>query len=269
MRILNILSQFTGKLSKVYIPIPLRRPLYTVFAALYGLNLKEVEYDLSFYNAFSEFFSRNLKLGNRPIEGDFVCPADSLLIDAGEVQSHKLIGIKGCDYTVDDLFGGENISKSFSFGSFFNYYLAPGDYHHVHSPVSGQIIKRIYIPGSLYPVSKLFVRIFSDLYVRQERVITVIRDCNQKLCAVIMVGAYNVGSMGLSYEPEFLTNHSLGVVRKEIKEYPEPKDIEVGARLGTFYLGSTVVVITESQIDFNQLAISLGSKVRYGQMVQR
>ena len=83
-----------------------------------------------------------------------------------------------------------------------------------------------------------------------------------------MVGAFNVGSIGLIYEPDFLTNQPGSEIQKNVREYAEGMEINVGDRLGTFYLGSTVVIVTESTFDFNKLTMHLGSKVRYGQMVQ-
>jgi phosphatidylserine decarboxylase len=267
VRILNLVSLLVGVLSLVPIPYFLRKSIFGLFSSIYNLNLDEAEHEASYYSNFANFFTRNLKSNIRPIAKGFVVPADSQLIDAGQITDEVMLGIKGCRYSIKELIGSDIDSSRFKVGSFFNYYLAPGDYHHVHSPVSGKIVKRIYIPGNLYPVTKTFTKIFSDLYARQERVINIIKGQDDNLYCVILVGALNVGSISLEYDSNFRTNLLIRSKAKTITNFPNAFSIEAGQRLGTFYLGSTVVVLTDKVIDLQNLKVELGSKVKYGMEV--
>lgn len=267
VRILNLLSYFSGTLSRVYLPVFLRKPLYSIFSAIYKLNIDEAEFNLEYYTSFADFFTRNLKSGLRAVGSGLVNPADSRLIDAGAITNYTMIGIKGCYYSVPELLASEESGRDFQSGSFFNYYLAPGDYHHVHSPVSGTILKNIYVPGRLFPVTETFVKLVPNLYAQQERVVNIVRGDKGEMYAVVLVGAFNVGSIGLEYDKEFRANSLIGKKDIAIKEYHNGIAIRAGDRLGTFYLGSTVVVVSSEKFDLNVLENPVGSKVRYGEAV--
>ncbi len=267
MRISNLLSYINGQLASLYIPKTLRKPIFLAFSGFYGVNLSEIGDEISSFRSFKDFFTRSLKAGSRKVSFGFVSPADSLFIDGGEIDNQRMIGVKGCSYNVPELLGDEHVSSEFIDGSFFNFYLAPGDYHHVHSPVSGKIVHRVYIPGSLYPVSKLFVSLFSDLYVRQERVVTIIEDDEDRLFAIVMVGAFNVGSMGLAYEGDFLSNKMGSGRAIDSRKIVPPIEISKGDKIGTFYLGSTVVLLSSVRLDFNELKIEIGNSVKFGNTV--
>lgn len=266
MRILNLISALTGLLSKLYLPVILRYPSFVIFARLYGINLDEVELPLDRYRNFAEFFTRNLKIGCRNLGHGLLIPADSLLIDAGVIDHNRMIGIKGCNYSIPELIISTYAASQFLSGTFFNYYLAPRDYHHVHSPISGKIVKRIYIPGNLYPVTKTFVSFFSDLYARQERVVLIIEGEDENKYALVMIGAFNVGSIGLEYDKNFRSN-KLEISKSEEIYYHDAIIIKAGEKLGTFYLGSTVVLISSNKINLADLNIKVGSKVKYGESI--
>jgi len=52
-------------------------------------------------------------------------------------------------------------------------YLAPGDYHRIHSPIDWSVAERRHFPGTLYPVNKTAVTLIPSLFVANERVVSV------------------------------------------------------------------------------------------------
>ena len=78
------------------------------------------------------------------------------------------------------------------------------------------------------------------LFAVNERVTTLLETAHGRI-AVVMVGATNVGSIRLAYE-DFVTN------RGAPGRHWRHRDLAIarGAHLGTFELGSTVVLLVEN-----------------------
>ena len=76
---------------------------------------------------------------------------------------------KGIDYSVSELvFGDASPAPGFSADWFTTVYLAPHNYHRVHSPVSGTIKQMRYIPGELWPVNKPAVNYVLNFLSKQD-----------------------------------------------------------------------------------------------------
>lgn len=100
-------------------------------------------------------------------------------------------------------------------------YLSPGDYHRVHSLVSGQIKKCTRIAGTTNLPVKPALTSVSPVLMTNERLI--IEYCNPQLPTMVLVGATNVTS--------------------RIKPLVKGGKVNVGQELALFELGSTVVCI--------------------------
>lgn len=241
----NTVSFLAGRIAACPIPLCFRRMLFGWFARRYGAHLDEAEKDINDYRSFAELFIRNLRQGARPIGSGIVSPVDGLLQDHGRIERDRILQVKGRDYSVFDLLQDRGLSQSFLGGYFITLYLAPGNYHHIHAPVDGTITEMLHIGGTLWPVNNWSVNNIEGVFVRNERVITVISsDCGK--VAVVKVGAFNVGSISLDYD-ELRTNqnplHGCGLIAH--RRYELAKPILRGMRIGTFNLGSTVVLLFE------------------------
>ena len=154
---------------------------------------------------------------------------------------------KGIDYSVSELvFGDSTPTPGFSADWFTTVYLAPHNYHRVHSPVSGTITQMRYIPGELWPVNKPAVNYVPKLFCRNERLVFTIETPKGKVHAV-MVGALNVARMVTDHWPSLVT-HSMvkATAGKMLEKTNVTIDIKAGDELGTFMLGSTVVLVFET-----------------------
>ncbi|KAG6541833.1 hypothetical protein Mapa_016849 [Marchantia paleacea] len=128
-------------------------------------------------------------------------------------------------------------------------YLGPGDYHRIHSPSDWDVFYRRHFYGRLYPVNERAVRTIKNLYVVNERVVLEGR-WSQGFMAMAAVGATNVGSIELKFEPELKTNIpkvGLSLATINSRTYGENGlKVKAGEEVAVFNLGSTVVLVFEA-----------------------
>jgi phosphatidylserine decarboxylase len=247
----NRLSRLVGRIVHARLPGPLARRLVRWFAGTYQIDVDVAGRPIEEYPSIGHFFVRDLREGLRPIEGDFVSPVDGVLRNFGPVLDGRLEQIKGKTYTL----------LSF-LGDWFNLYLSPQDYHHVHSPVGGSITRSVHIPGKLWPVNDWSLQNVDDLFSINERVVTYVQG-SFGLVAVVMIGATNVGKISVSYD-SFISN-TFGTQAPASRNYDPAVPIAAGDRLGTFHMGSSVVVLVEpGHLDLARVRLERGKKVHYG-----
>lgn len=260
-------SRGMGWFSRLPLPRPLRDPLYRTFSWKYGVNLSELDRPLAEFHRFDDFFCRPLPDGARQIalgEDVLVSPCDGVLSGQGIADGGLCIHAKGQDYTLAGLLQDDAAAKRFIGGYFTTLYLAPHNYHRVHSPLTGSITGFRHIPGARYPVNPLSVRTVPRLFMRNERLVTYLRTDFGEIAAV-MVAATGVGNMTVSYEPGI--NTIAGGPDRGACIYEHEKPIGKGDELGMFHLGSTVILLFEpgrAQID-----APTGTAVRLGQRLGR
>jgi phosphatidylserine decarboxylase len=261
----NHLSRFIGRLVHARLPQPVARRLVRWFAETYQIDVDAAGKELQHYPSIGHFFTRDLREGLRPIEGDFVSPVDGVLRNYGAIADGRLEQIKGKTYTLSRFLGDAEFARRYENGAFFNLYLSPQDYHHVHSPVSGKIVRSVHIPGKLWPVNDWSLANVDELFSINERVVTYI-ECAYGLVAAVMIGATNVGKISVVYDT-FISN-AAGTTKTVTRTYDPPIDIAAGARLGTFHMGSSVVMLIEpGRLDVERVRLKAGTKVQYGAAV--
>ena len=224
------------------------------FVAKYGVDMNEAaDPDLGSYRSFNDFFTRPLKPGARPLAAaDFICPVDGAISQFGAIDDHHILQAKGHRFTTTELVGGDPaLAGQFRHGSFANLYLSPKDYHRLHMPCDGKLIRMIYVPGALFSVNPVTARGVPNLFARNERVVCVFESADHGPFAMVLVGATIVGSIATAWH---------GVVNpKRTGRLAEWRyaDREIvlakGAELGRFLLGSTIVMLfRQNAIVFNQ-----------------
>ena len=248
----------------VHAPLPpfLSRRLVHLFAKSYQIDVDAAGKPLHEYPSVGHFFIRDLREGLRPVESDLVSPVDGTLRGFGQVVDGRIEQVKGKTYTLRRFLGEDANAARFDGGTYFNLYLSPQDYHHVHSPVGGKIVRSVHVPGKLWPVNDWSLANVEELFSINERVITFI-ESRYGLVAVVMIGATNVGKISVVYD-SFISNMA-GTPRTVIRDYQSPIEIHPGDRLGTFHMGSSVVVLLEpSRIDLSKVRLEPNKKVQYG-----
>lgn len=257
------LSHAAGLLMRVRLPGPLARWSVRLFASKFGIDVDAASRPLESYSSIGQFFTRDLKPGLRPIESDFVSPVDALLRSFGTIENGRIEQVKGRDYSLRQFLGGDGIADSFDGGTFFNFYLSPRDYHHIHAPVTGAVARSVVIPGWLWPVNDWSISNIDELFAVNERVVTYLKS-RFGLVAVVMIGATNVGRMTVTYD-SFVTNSRPRRRETRWMDYPSPTTLRAGDRLGTFHMGSSVVVLVRKGIvPLDRIAVSAPAPVVYG-----
>ena len=260
----NHLSRTVGRLMHARWPQPIARRLVRWFADTYEIDVDVASRPMHEYPSIGHFFVRDLREGLRPIESDFVSPVDGTLRGFGIVKDGKLEQVKGKTYTLARFLGDEEHARRYEGGVFFNLYLSPQDYHHVHAPVSGGIPRSVHIPGKLWPVNDWSMENIDELFSVNERVVTYINS-GLGLVAAVMIGATNVGRISVTYD-SFISNAAQ--TKRAARDYDPPIPISAGDRLGTFHMGSSVVVLLEpGRIDLERVRLEPGKKVQYGAAV--
>ena len=261
----NHLSRAVGRLVHARLPRPIARRLVRWFASTYEIDVAAASQELHSYPSIGHFFVRDLREGLRPIESDFVSPVDGVLRNFGAVTNGRLEQIKGKSYTLARFLGDDENARRYENGAYFNLYLSPQDYHHVHAPVSGGIVRSVHIPGKLWPVNDWSLANVDELFSINERVVSYI-DSPFGLAAVVMIGATNVGKISVVYD-SFISN-ARSVAGTAVRNYDPAVPIAAGDRLGTFHMGSSVVMLFEpGRIDLARVRLEAGKKVQYGAAV--
>jgi len=262
-----LLSRLTGRIADLRLPRLLLAPAIRAYARGFGVDLSEAELAPESYPSFNAFFTRRLRAGVRPIAvaGDaVVSPSDSVLSSIGCVPADgRLEQVKGESYAIEALLGSSDEAARFRAGQHATLYLSPAMYHRVHSPVDGEVVSWRYVPGRLFPVNAMGVRSVPGLFTRNERVSVRIETASHGAVAVVLVGAANVGRIGLAFT-DLVANrgHAGGSFRP-----PAPIPIRRGDDLGVFNLGSTVVLLIADPA--LAPAARAGGLVRMGQPLWR
>jgi len=261
----NHLSRTIGRLVHLPLPRPLARKLVHWFARTYEIDTDAASKPIHEYPSIGHFFTRDLAEGLRPIEGALVSPADAVLRNFGVIENGRIEQVKGKTYTLARFLSDEENARRYENGVYFNFYLSPQDYHHVHAPVGGAIPRSVHIPGKLWPVNDWSLANIDELFSINERVVTYI-DSTLGRVAAVMIGATNVGKISVTYD-DFISN-AAEANRIAARDYAQPLPIEAGARLGTFHMGSSVVVLLEpGKIDLDRVRLEPGKKVQYGSAI--
>ena len=160
-----------------------------------------------------------------------------------------------------DTQGGENTSGVNL--SYANIYLSPRDYHHYHAPCDLSVLQALYIPADLYSVAKKFLLKIPNLYAKNERVILKCKMRNGGILWMVFVGALNVGKMKFDFDTRIQTNACAS--RKEALYEYENLSFKKGEHLGNFELGSTIVLVAQSE--FLKFSVSPETAVKFSQKI--
>jgi len=213
------------------------------FVAKYGVDMGEaLTSDIGSYRSFNDFFTRALKPGARPIAAaDLVSPVDGAISQFGAIEGDQIFQAKGHRYSTTALVGGDAaLAARFAHGSFATLYLSPKDYHRIHMPCDGRLLRMIYVPGDLFSVNPTTARGVPGLFARNERVVCVFETAHGPF-VLALVGATIVGSMATVWHG--VVNPPRGGEVREWRYDDQQIVLRQGEEMGRFLLGSTVVML--------------------------
>jgi phosphatidylserine decarboxylase len=232
----NRSAQAMGRLARSRVS----RWFTSAFVRAYRVDLTEADQQsLGAYPTLEALFTRRLRSGVRPIDGAteaVVSPVDGTCAAVGRTVGGRIDVAPGQSLDLAELVDAPVEGER----DVVVLYLSPRDYHRVHVPREGLVRSWRYVPGTLWPVFPAAVRRVRDLFSRNERV-TMRIDTDGGPMDFVMVGAFGVGRITLSF-CDLVTNAG---GRRASAELEPPVVLLRGAEVGTFHLGSTVVIVTE------------------------
>jgi phosphatidylserine decarboxylase len=259
-----------------------------LFARWAGVEVAEAAEPLDAYPSLQAFFSRSLREGARPVQGDahaLISPCDGTWGAAGPIDGGSLVQAKGRTYRVRDLLGDVELADGYEGGFFATFYLSPRDYHRFHTPTAGRFRRLDYWPGALWPVNRVGLHAVDSLFAINERICAYLEpegvvesdvayevvgaitsEHVRSAIAMVAIGATMVGSVRLAFD-RLTTNrpHAL----------PQSRDLgsgsayfERGAEWGHFEFGSTIVMLIAPD-SFDLDAQPAGTKLRVGEVIGR
>ncbi|HLL19632.1 MAG TPA: archaetidylserine decarboxylase [Rubrivivax sp.] len=237
------------------------------FIAYYGVNMAEAEQsDPAAYTSFNDFFTRALKPNARPLaQADLVCPVDGAISQFGAIDGERIFQAKGHAFTAGELVGGDStLAAHFHGGHFATLYLSPKDYHRIHMPCDGRLLRMVHVPGSLFSVNPATALGVPGLFARNERVVCVFEGSHGPW-VLVLVGATIVGSMATVWHG--VVNPKRGGKLREWSYTDQQIVLRQGDEMGRFLLGSTVVMLfPPGKLNWNP-AWAPGASVRMGELM--
>jgi len=192
-------------------------------------SIENVEFKDSFKN-FNEFFIRKFKEGRREFIQDtnlLSAFAEARYYGYEKLTEDFRAPVKGYELSAEKLLENKTLAKDFMGGPVMIARLCPVDYHRYHYPDSGVTSKNYLIKGDFHSVNPLALLHRKDIFVKNERRVSILETENFGKMAYIEVGATCVG--------------------KIIQSFDESKPFKRGDEKGYFLFGgSTVIVLGEA-----------------------
>ncbi|ASJ75244.1 Phosphatidylserine decarboxylase proenzyme [Granulosicoccus antarcticus IMCC3135] len=240
------------------------------FASAFDVEMNDaVEPDLASYRTFNEFFTRALKPEARPIasaQNAIASPADGRISAVGNINEARVFQAKGRDYSLLSLLGGDGAAtERLGNGRFSTIYLSPKDYHRLHMPLTGRLIRQTYVPGRLFSVGPHTVKTLPDLFARNERVIAQF-ETDHGLMALVLVGAMNVAAIETIWHGLVTPPQQKGISHIDYPANGPEVQLARGAEMGRFNMGSTIIVLLENPAAWGT-DLQAGDSVRMGQLL--
>ncbi|MGJ9381652.1 phosphatidylserine decarboxylase [Salipaludibacillus sp. CF4.18] len=240
-----------SRLLKDFVSTKLSKPFVSSFAKVYGVNLGELAREVTDYPTLGEFFTRELKTGVRALpenENEIVSPVDGVLTESGKIGEDLSFHVKGKAYSLKTLLGIQSAINRYEHGDYFVFYLSPKDYHRIHSPFSGKVVKRWALGKYSEPVNEMGKFYGKEPLASNYRLITELTHQDKRM-AMVKVGALNVNSIHPTHAG---------------------KTLDRGEEVAYFSFGSSIVLLFEPDtIVINEEVKQVDVVIKHGQSIGR
>lgn len=234
----NRVTRLMGLFARTRLPRLLHRAFIGWYIRNYAVDMTECDGTVEGFSTFTDFFTRALRAGLRPVDPDpatLVCPCDGRIYAIGTIENGWLPQSDGHRYGAATLLGGDTRYEG---GSYAVIYLSPRDYHRVHSPREGRVVRFNYMPGRLWPVFPAAAARIEGLFARNERLTSYIATDIGEI-ALVMVGAFGVGRIRVVYDA-IISNQGTAATDQKLEP---PWEVARAGELGRFEMGSTVILL--------------------------
>jgi phosphatidylserine decarboxylase len=260
----RLLTRFMGWFSKIEQPL-IRDLSIGIWRLFSDLDLSETK-KITF-TSMHDCFTRELKDGARPIDGDpnvVISPCDAIVGACGRIEGTELLQIKGFPYTLEDLLGARRLVERHRDGHYVTLRLTSSMYHRFHAPHDCRVERVTYISGDTWNVNPIALRRIEKLFCKNERAVIETRLTNSgDFVTLVPVAAILVASirlrcldvpLNLKYRGPNVMNCSATFAK--------------GEEMGWFEHGSTILVLAPQHFSLAG-AVQPGRRVRMGQELLR
>lgn len=216
-----------SKIYGIYQSSPLSRHKIKDFISEFQIPMDQFEEGP--FGSFNEFFIRHFKSGMRPFVSDpqaLPAFAEGRYFAFEKVDGERNFPVKGKSLSAELLLGSKEAAKPFIGGPSFVARLCPVDYHRFHYLDEGNTFKSYRLSGHLHSVNPLALLYKDDIFVSNERHVSLLQTKSFGKLAYVEVGALCVGRI--------------------VQSHPERQPFQRGMEKGYFLFGgSTIVVLGE------------------------
>jgi phosphatidylserine decarboxylase len=207
-------------------------------------------------------FTRELKAGARPIDGDpsiVTSPCDGIVGASGRIHGDELIQAKGFAYSLSDLLLDPRLVDLYRGGQYVTLRLTPSMYHRFHAPYDCTVEHVTYIPGDTWNVNPAALKRVPHLYCKNERaVIRTALSVSGHIVTLVPVAAILVAGIRLRF-----LDILLGAGYRGRAEMPCRAPLSKGEEMGWFEHGSTIIVFAPKDFALAD-AVRQGATIRMG-----
>ena len=156
------------------------------------------------YSNFNAFFTRRVAEGARPFArgDDFPAPCDARYFAYDALNDSVSVPVKGALFKASALIGNSEWTGCFENGPGFIARLCPVDYHRYHYPDDGRLLASWRIPGALHSVNPWALAERADIFMINERQVSILETARFGKLAYVEVGATCVGKIVQTHHGE-------------------------------------------------------------------
>lgn len=168
----------------------------SAFIQNYGIDMSEFEEKS--WKSFNEFFIRQFKPGARPFSCNplhFCAGAEARYFAYENTSGESRFKIKHAEIQLSELLGDEALAQAFEGGTVIIARLCPVDYHRFHYPIDATVEARYTVHGKLHSVNPVALESRPDVFLINEREVTLFTNPLFGKVAQIEVGAIGVGKI--------------------------------------------------------------------------
>ena len=190
--------KFFSAITGLWANLPISRKSAVKFIKDHSIKISDFRKKPEEFKSFNDFFTREIKPEVRPLSNganDISFPADARNLAFENISKSDTFFAKNQKFNLESFFKDKELAARFENGSMLISRLCPLDYHRFHHLVSGRLVARREIGGFLYSVNPIALSKNLNYLNENKRVLNLIELENGKMCAVVQIGATNVGSI--------------------------------------------------------------------------
>ena len=155
------------------------------------------------YPNFNRFFVRRFRPGARPFVSapeEMPAFAEARYFGHRELTNEVRFPVKGAYLSARELLQSQKWAKVFDGGPALIARLCPVDYHRFHFPDDGRLLDSYPLPGELHSVNPMALQGRPDIFLANEREVSILETENFGKLAYVEVGAIMVGKIVQTYK---------------------------------------------------------------------